>query len=380
VTPLTIDEYIERFDEEPGYLDFARVGPVGRTVQEEVTAQSSLLARARFGSLDALMAQDERLADALEPLTGFRPDQLVFQPNTSSGLMHAMFGLTGGLALSAGEFPALTFAAVRSSQALGVLRPTWLETDHGRVTPGNLREQLDPSIVAVAVSLVDFRTGFLADLDGIRQVIGDRLLIVDATQGFGVVDAPYGVADIVAAGGQKWVRSGWGTGFLALSDRALEHLTPVWSGFNATDVEGTPLDEVPQPTRGAAAFQVSNPDVVAQARFAAALEEIARVGVEALNSRLAQRVSEIIDIADEFALPVVSPRAEAERAGIVVLEPEPGQLTVLAAALHNHGVTATVRGTQLRLSPHATTDDETLAMLRASFLSFSTAAASSTLA
>ena len=99
------------------------------------------------------------------------------------------------------------------------------------------------------MSLVDFRTGYLADLEGIRQVIGDRLLIVDAMQGFGVVDAPYELADVVVSGGQKWARAGWGTGFLALSDRALEHLTPVLSGFSATDVEGTPLDEVPRPTR-----------------------------------------------------------------------------------------------------------------------------------
>ena len=379
MTSLTIDDYLERFDEEPGYLDFARVGPVGRTVQQEIAAQSSVLARARFGSLDDLMAQEGRVTEAVGALTGFRADQIVFQPNTSQGLMHAMFGLTGGVALSAAEFPAMTFAAVRSSQALGVLRPTWLETDGGKVTPGNLRDQLDPSIVAVAVSLVDFRTGFLVDLDGIRQVIGDRLLIVDATQGFGVVDAPYEVADVVSAGGQKWVRAGWGTGFLALSDRAIEHLTPVWSGFTATDAEGMPLDEVLPPTRGAAAFQVSHPDAVAEARFSAALEEIADVGVETLNRRIAERVSEIIDIADEYALPVTSPRAESERAGIVVLEPEPGQLTVLAAALHNHGVSATVRGNNVRLSPHATTDEETLSMLRASFLSFSTAAPSSSL-
>jgi len=48
------------------------------------------------------------------------------------------------------------------------------------VTPGNIRDQLTASVEAVAVSLVDFRTGYLVDLEGIRQVIGDRLLIVDA--------------------------------------------------------------------------------------------------------------------------------------------------------------------------------------------------------
>ena len=370
---LTLDAYAARFEDEPGYLDFARVGPVGRTVQEELAAQYSTLARGRFGSLDAVMDQNSRVQSAVAALTGFRPDQVVFQPNTSQGLMHTMFGITGGVSMSAAEFPSITFAAVRAAQALGVLTPTWLETDHGRVTPGNLREQLSSSTVAVAISLVDFRTGYLADLEGIRQVIGDRLLLVDAAQCFGVVDAPWALADVVVSGGQKWPRAGWGTGFLALSDRAREHLTPVWSGFSGTDVAGTPMDSVPEPTRTTAAFQVSNPDPMAQARFAASLEEIAAVGVPAINGRIAQNVSRIIDLADEFALPVVSSRAEPERAGIVVLEPAPDQLTVLAASLHNHGVTATFRQERVRLSPHVTTDDETFSMLKAAFVSFGTA-------
>lgn len=371
---MTIDDYLDDFTEDPGYLDFARVGPMGRRVRAEESAQSALLGRARFGTLDSLIDQDVRVREAVASLTGFRADQVAFQPNTSQGLMHAMFGITGGVALSAAEFPSVTFAATRASDSLGVLNPMWLETDHGRVTPGNLRDQLSSSIVAVAVSLVDFRTGYLADLEGIRQVIGDRLLIVDAIQGFGVVDAPYSVADVVVSGGQKWVRSGWGTGFLAMSDRAVDHLTPVFSGFNATDVEGgLPLDEVPPPTHGAGAFRVSNADPIAQARFASALEDVAQVGVEAINQRVAQQATTIISLADEFGIAVTSPREESERAGIVVIEPKPDQLTVLAASLFNHGVTVTIRGGLVRMSAHASTSDETYAMLRASFTSFASA-------
>lgn len=372
---LTIDDYVDRFDEEPGYLDFARVGPIGAAVVEEEASLFPTFARARFGSLEPFLGrrQHDRVKASVAELTGIPADQVVFQPNTSQGLMHTMFGITGGVALSAGEFPSVTFAAVRASDSLSVLTPTWLETDRGRVTPGTLRDhELPSSVVAVAVSLVDWRTGYLVDLEGIRQVIGDRLLIVDATQGFGVVDAPYALADVVVAGGQKWPRAGWGTGFLALSERAIDHLLPVWSGWNATDVEGTPMDEVPEPTHGAGAFQVSNPDPIAQARLAAALEEIAGVGVTAINARLAEKVSRIVDLADEFALPVVSPRAESERAGIVVVEPEPDRLTALAASLHNHGVSSTARAGQVRLSPHATTEEETFTMLKSAFLAFST--------
>lgn len=370
---LTIDDFAARFHEEPGYLDFASIGPPGDTVRAETEVFQTLLSGGRFGAFTPLTTQDARVREAVSALTGFRPDQVAVQPNTSQGLMQALFGLTGGVALSAAEFPSLPFAAVRAQQALGVVGVQWLETDHGRVTPGNIREQLTASTVAVGVSLVDFRTGYLVDLEGIRQVIGDRLLIVDAIQGFGVVDAPYELADVVASGGQKWVRAGFGTGFLALSDRALEHLTPVWSGFPGSSHPELPLDEVPPPAADARAYTVSHGDPMAMSRFAAALEELADVGVAAVNARLAERVSEVIDIADEFALPVVSPRAEAERAGIVVVQPEPEQLTVLAAALHNHGVSVTVRQGTVRIAPHVSTGPDTLELLRSAMLSFATA-------
>jgi len=367
----SIEDFTAGFDEEPGYLDFASIGPLGRVVAEEEQAQVELLSRARFGSLGSLQTQDERVREAVAAVTGFRSDQVSFQPNTSMGLMHAMFGITGGVLLSPAEFPSLTFAADRASTALGVLGTKWLETDYGRVTPSVVKDQLDSSVTAVAVRLVDFRTGYLADIDGIRQVIGDRLLIVDAIQGFGVVDAPYQVADVVVSGGQKWVRAGWGTGFLALSDRAADALTPVMTGWMAED--DLPLDEIRPVGRGAAAFRVSNPSPIAQARLAAALEDINSVGVAELNRAVAEKVSRMIDLADEFGIPITSSRAQNERAGIVIVEPPADQLTVLTASLHNHGVTATTRQGSVRLSAHATTNDETFDMLRSSFGSFASA-------
>jgi hypothetical protein len=85
-------------------------------------------------------------------------------------------------------------------------------------------------------------------------------------------------------------------------------------------------------------------------------------------------VSRVIELADEFAIAVVSSRHEQERAGIVVLEPPAEQVTFLTASLHNHGVTATTRQGRVRLSAHAATSEETLDMLRAAFVSYSTAA------
>lgn len=368
------DAFAAGFTEDPGYLDYAKVGPLSAAVLAETAASHEALARFRHGALARLADASERARAGLAALTGFRADQIVAQPSTSHGLMHVMFGLTGTLLMSPAEFPSLPVAAQRAADALGSMSPRWLEHGpHDHVTPSLIEGALDDTVTAVAVSLVDSRTGFVADLDGIRDVIGDRLLIVDAIQGFGVVDARFDVADVIAGGGQKWLRAGWGTGFLAVGDRALESVAPVLSGFSGTaDVE--PWDEVPEPADGVTAFTLSNPDLLAQARLAASLDEIVATGVPVLASAIAERAAQVIDLADELGITVVSPRVEHERAGIVVLEPDAGQLGVVGASFHNHGITATTRQGRVRLSVHAGTTSETLGMLRDALISASTLA------
>ena len=127
------------------------------------------------------------------------------------------------------------------------------------------------------------------------------------------------------------------------------------------------------PSSGAKAFQVSNPSPIAQARLSAALEQLAEVGIPAVAARVAEKAAQVIELADEFGIPVTSPRDERERAGIVVLEPAIDQLTALVASLHNHGVTVTARDTSVRVSVHTTTTEESFAMLRAGFQSFASA-------
>lgn len=92
--------------------------------------------------------------------------------------------------------------------------------------------------------------------------------------------------------------------------------------------------------------------------------------MEAVAKRVRENAERVIGLADEFGVPVSSPRDDRERAGIVVLEPAVDQLTALSAALHNHALTVTARETNIRISTHVSTSDETFAMLRAALQSF----------
>lgn len=365
----TPQEYRESFEDEPGYLDFAAFGPLSPLVRAEAYADLEALASGRFSGIEHVDQHVGTAREALATLLHSTPEQVTLQPSTTEGIMQAVFGLRGAALVSRGEFATMPVAVQRAAEARGVLTPQWLEIPDGRVTPEVVRDALTDDTTALVVSLVDFRTGYRTDLTALREVIGDRLLIVDAIQGFGVVDADYQAADVVSGNGYKWLRAGRGTGFAWFSERALERLTPVFSGITGTD-SPMPLSNVPQPSRGAHAFTVARPDPMAAARLGAGLQEVIDVGVDVIEAELSARVDEVIALADQYNLPLRSPRALAQRAGIVALAPAQNEVGALAASLANAGLTVTTRDHNVRISPHVGTSAQTMQMLGDAFAAF----------
>ncbi|GAA5028976.1 aminotransferase class V-fold PLP-dependent enzyme [Microbacterium fluvii] len=358
----TIESYLASFDGEPGYLDWAAFGPLSPSVRAEVRADADLLGTGRRSSIDLVGENPGHAAALVAEMLDVPVDQVVLQPSTTDGLMQALFGLSGAVLVSDAEFPSLRVAAARAAQARPDLQVVRFEPDDAVVSPEAVREALTDDVTAVAVSLVDFRTGYRADLAGLREVIGDRLLIVDAVQGFGVVDADYAAADVVCAHGYKWLRAGRGTGFAWFGDRALERLTPVFSGLTGLGEADQP-GELPPAARAARGFSVSRPDPLAAARLTTALRDVRDAGLDAIEAALRQRVDEVIAIADSHRIAVVTPRDPVRRAGIVALAPEPADAGPIAAALANHGLVFTAREGVLRIAPHAGTDEATMRML-----------------
>ncbi|MEZ0068456.1 selenocysteine lyase/cysteine desulfurase [Streptacidiphilus sp. MAP12-20] len=350
--------YSERFVEPDGYLDFARFGPPSTDVLDTTRRLQEQSARAGADTVDELMRQELRARQAAARLLGGVPvDAVALLPNASTGLFHAAFGLPHGTVLvPAREFPSNAYPWLRAAQ-LGRVRPVPLAPDAlGRVTADLVGQALTTETVAVALSAVDFRTGYRADLAAIREVIGpDRLLIVDAIQAMGVADLPWAAADLLVTGGQKWLRAGWSTGFLYASPLALERLEPALTGWTGVVDAGVFDSQEHAPAPGAARFSLTNLSPVAAGGFAAALELVLQAGVGRVQAHIAMRTAQLIDTVRSAGGLVLSPEAEQERAGIVAFTMPRTDPTVVAENLAKHGVTATTRPDQLRLSAHAST-------------------------
>jgi selenocysteine lyase/cysteine desulfurase len=354
--------YLIQFDESPGYLDFARFGPPSHAVLDATASLLESSAEAGPSTVDDLMLQEARAKAAVARLCRSDPAHTVLMPNTSVALFQAAFNTPGGeVLLSGAEFPANTYPWARAEQA-GRLRVRRFDPERGQVTPEAVAAALTPETTVVSVSAVDFRTGYRADLAALREVVGDRLLVVDGIQGFGVVEEPWEAADVLVAGGQKWLRAGWGTGFAVLSDRALERMEPVLSGWTGAQQPGLFDNEVHPADPGAAGWSITNLSPITSGAFAAALELVEQAGVPAIAGRIAERIGELEDVVGSAGGNIVS--ATGRRAGILAFTLPGHSAAEVGAALRAEDIAATVRAEHVRLSPHASTPSSAVERLR----------------
>jgi len=354
-------KYLVQFDESVGYLDFARFGPPSHAVLDTTATLLDLSTRAGPSTVDELMLQEVRAKAAVARLCGTDTDHTVLLPNTSLGLFQTAFNVGGEVIVSAGEFPANTYPWARAEES-GRVRVRWLRPPGGRVTADAVAEALTGETSVVSVSAVDFRTGHRADLAMLREVVGDRLLVVDGIQAFGAVDAPWEAADVLVAGGQKWLRAGWGTGFAVLSDRALDRMHPLLSGWTGARDPGLFDDEIHPADGTAAGWSISNLSPVTSGAFAAALELVEDAGVAAIEARIGERLGELDEVVRSAGGDIVS--ATCSRGGILAFALPGVSGEHLGATLAAAGITATVRPDHVRLSPHATTGTAAVDALR----------------
>ena len=365
--PTAVAAYLQSFADGPGYLDFARVGPLSLSVISARGGAAEQLADPTSRTIDALMQAGPRSLALAAGIAGLPVQRMSYAPNTSTGLFQIAFALVpqgscDQILIAADEFPANTYPWVRA-HAAGRLAPVWLPRGAGPVTPELLSAAITDRTAAVSLSAVDFRTGHRADLTAIREVLGDRLLVVDGIQAFGTVPMDWAATDALVVGGQKWLRSGWGTGFIAVSDRLAERWDPLlagWTGVSGiSDYDGTIHPTLP----GAGAMSITNHSPIDQAAFEAALELVRSVGVPWISSRILETGELLAQELRGTGAVVLGGSAAAHRSGILPFHPGGTSAPETHRALVAAGVSSTLHGDRIRLSVHATTTAESVAMV-----------------
>ena len=160
-----------------------------------------------------------------------------------------------------------------------------LEFEWGRpVDPDAVRGALaeHPEVEVVFTTQSETSTGVVNDLPALRDATGDRLLVVDAVSGLGVVDLPMDRwdIDVVVAGSQKGLMTPPGLGFVAANPRALDRAADRASGGFYLGWQRTRAGQNQSPPRTA-----FTPPVTLVLQLRAALQLIEAEGLQNVFAR-----------------------------------------------------------------------------------------------
>lgn len=342
------------------YLNHAAISPPPTTTIEAVEAQLRDVHENGSVNYGDWLKVKRITRESLAQLLNARPDQVAFMRNTSDALSTVANGLkwkTGdNLVTFRREFPSNIYPWLRLRGAFGVEVRACDERE-GRVDLEQLESMVDGNTRLIAISHVQFGSGFRADLERLGQLARrhDALLVVDTIQSLGVVpiDVEAELVDVAAGAGHKWLLTPEGVGYLYLSDRARERIEPTLVGWTSVP---NPEDyvSVEQPwNRGTLAWETGTGPAALFYGLRASLELLSEYGPARIAGYLEELTDHLCERLLSKSYEIVSSRAPGEKSQIVCLRhARRFSVTAIYAQLKQQNIITAPRGDRLRISPH----------------------------
>jgi cysteine desulfurase/selenocysteine lyase len=339
------------------HLNSASTGPLpARTVEavcrftEMRAAPHRITHEMQFGTLT-------RSRELIARLINASPAEIGLATNTSFGINVAAWSLPLGkgdvVIGSREEFPANVYPWMAAAKQRGFEFRMIDEPSQDAL----LEAMRAPNVKAVAISWVEFASGYRFDLEPIGAECRKRgiYFALDAIQGLGpaALNAPACNIDILACGGQKWLVSPWGTGFTYVRRDLITKLEPgfvSWMGVRNSDDFSRLADYDLSWRDDARRFEFITLPFQEFAGLNASLDLFFELGLENIMAQTNRLTNQIISWAESRGVVVVTPRDPRHRAGIVALRfPDSA---AKSAKLQRAHVAHSLREGAIRLSPY----------------------------
>jgi cysteine desulfurase / selenocysteine lyase len=301
-----------------------------------------------------------RARELVASLMNVRADQVAFTRNTSDGFSTIAAGidwkLGDNIVSFENEFPANFYPWRRVRDEFGVELRLCPERD-GRIDMDEFISLIDSNTKVVAISAVQYASGFRADLERIGRAARnvDALFCVDIIQGLGAMefDLPAQFVDAACAASHKWLCAPEGCGIIYLSDRARERIKPTLVGWISVE-EPWDFADREQPFKSTALAWESGTGCSA---LFYGLEQSVKLltdtGIGNIEQHLNGLTDQLCDGVGGKNYEIVSSRAPGEKSAIVCIKHRDGlPANKIASQLERKKIIVSPRGDRLRIAPH----------------------------
>jgi selenocysteine lyase/cysteine desulfurase len=362
VDALRTREFPWTQSEEVTFLDNAKTGALPARAVRALKTWADLRAEPYRLSTYQDLEVFRRTRELVAKLIGANIGEVACMANTSQGINVASLCLPlerGDVVLTYdGEYPADIYPWM--SLAKKGVKLELIPKRDGLQDEARLLEELKrPEVKVVTMSWVSFSTGYRADLATIGRACRERgiFFVVDAIQGVGAMtlDVSKLQIDILACGGQKWLLSPWGTGFVYVREELARELEPAvvgWLAMKSSEDFTRMVDYDFKYYDDARRFQINTLPAQDFAGLNASLEMFLELGPAAVEAHIEGIVSEAVKWAQENCdtVRLVTPADPKKRAGVLAIAPR--DPVAASKALSDAKIFHSLREGAIRLSPH----------------------------
>jgi selenocysteine lyase/cysteine desulfurase len=267
------------------YLNTAAAGPLAQTTAQAGAHYYEQMMNDGDVHWDEWLARCEEIRKQVAGFINAEPEEIGFTTNTSSGMNLIIDALEKhGEVISCDlEFPVTTIPWTHRRVPVH-----FVKSIEGVVRAEDVQAAMNTRTGIVSMSYVQFSNGFRSDLDELSSIKGNHAFVVNASQAAGVfeIDVKRMKIDALCATGHKWMRSGYGSGFVYISKElqaASRQRTIGW--LSVHDPYGMSNDEVHLKHDVAARAEIGCPHFAGVFALGASIELMQSIGIENIQTR-----------------------------------------------------------------------------------------------
>ena len=347
------------------FFDHAAVAPLTAAAARTLAECAADFADNGIAAVPRWVARVGEARQRAGRLLNADPHDVAFVPNTTAGVGLVAEGFPwkpgDNVVLPEEEYPSNQYAWMNLAHRGVTVRR--VPSRGSRVLIDDLRAAMDGRTRILAVSSVEFASGYRNDLDALGAMCHERgaYLFVDAIQSLGVLplDVQRTPVDFLSADGHKWMLGPEGAGVFWVRPELVELLHPIGVGWKSVPqaLDFARIDFALKPHAGRwEGGTLNTPGVAA---LGASLGLLLDIGIDAVAERVLHLTDILCERAARAGLRVFSSRAPAEKSGIASLELPGVDVAALVARCREAGIIVNHRAGRLRVSPHCyNTEDE----------------------